>query len=179
MAGAGIQDRLPHRMSASVPNRPRRAPTATRRDIPYQRILLVFFLFSLPLVNPTVHGDGVGYYAFPRAVLIQHNLRFEEDWRHASKYFTAWRVQADEGLHPNQYTDTGHLENHFTVGPGMLWAPFLIFAHLLVLMWNAFGGHIARGWIFKAIPNSDGDRDSGLRFPGTLVFISAGQKICA
>lgn len=130
-------------MSASVPNRPGSAAAAARRDIPYQRILLVLFLFSLPLVNPTVHGDGVGYYAYARATLIQRNLHFEEDWRHANKYFTFWRVQADEELNPNQYTDTGHVENHFTVGPAMLWAPFLIFAHLLVLTWNAFGGHIA------------------------------------
>jgi hypothetical protein len=130
-------------MTAAVPNQTESAPATARRDIPYQRILLVFFLLSMPIVNPTVHGDGVGYYAYPRAILIQHNLRFEEDWRHANKYFTFWRVQADEGLNPNQYTSTGYVENHFTVGPGMLWAPFLIFAHLLVLIWNAFGGHIA------------------------------------
>jgi hypothetical protein len=75
--------------------------------------------------------------------LIQHNLRFEEDWRHANKYFTLSRIQPDEELNPNQYTATGHVENHFTVGPAMLWAPFLIFTHVVVLTWNAFGGHIA------------------------------------
>ncbi len=129
-------------MSASVSSRPGSAPAAARRDIPYQRILLVFFVLSLPLVNPEVHGDGVGYYAYARATLIQHNLRFEEDWRHANKYFSSSRLLADEELNPNQYTATGHVENHFTVGPGMLWAPFLIFAHLTVLAWNALGGHI-------------------------------------
>ena len=29
----------------------------------YTRILLILFLWTLPLVNPIVHGDGVGYYA--------------------------------------------------------------------------------------------------------------------
>ena len=130
-------------MSASVPNRPGSAPAATRRDVPYQRILLAFFVLSLPFLNPTVHGDGVGYYAYARATLIQHNLHFEEDWRHANKYFTSWRVQADDELHSNQYTDTGYVENHFTIGPAMLWAPFLICTHLLVLIWDAFGGHVA------------------------------------
>jgi hypothetical protein len=130
-------------MSAAIPNRPGDATATARRDIPYQRILLVFFLLSLSFVNPTVHGDGVGYYAYARATLIQHNLRFEEDWRHANKYFTSWRIQADEELNPNQYTGTGYVENHFTVGPAMLWAPFLIFAHLVVLTWNALGGHTA------------------------------------
>jgi hypothetical protein len=130
-------------MSAAIPNRSGDATAAAQRDIPYQRILLVLFLLSLPLVNPTVHGDGVGYYAYARATLIQHNLRFEEDWRHANKYFTSQRIQGDEELNPNQYTATGHVENHFTVGPAMLWVPFLIFAHVVVLAWNAFGGHIA------------------------------------
>ena len=129
-------------MNASIPNRPGSVAAATRREFPYQKFMLVFFLLSLPIVNPTVHGDGVGYYAYARAPLIQHNLRFEEDWRHANKYFSSSRLQPDEELKPNQYTPTGHVENHFTVGPAMLWAPFLIFAHLLVLTWDAFGGHI-------------------------------------
>ena len=43
----------------------------------YTRILLILFLCTLPLVNPIVHGDGVGYYAYVRAPLIQYNLRFE------------------------------------------------------------------------------------------------------
>jgi hypothetical protein len=47
----------------------------------FERILLLLFLLSLPLINPVVHGDGVGYYAYARAPLIQHNLHFEDDWR--------------------------------------------------------------------------------------------------
>ena len=90
-----------------------------------------------------VHGDGVGYYAYARAILIQHNLRFEEDWRHANKFFSAARLQADEQLRPELYTPTGHVDNHFTVGPAILWAPFLILTHLVVLLWNGVGGHIS------------------------------------
>ncbi len=130
-------------MRTAAPKRPGSEPAAARRNIPYQRILLVCFFLALPVVNPIVHGDGVGYYAYARAALIQHNLRFEEDWRHANKYFAISRLQGNEELKPNQYTVTGHVENHFTVGPAMLWAPFLIVAHDLVLTWNALGGHIA------------------------------------
>ena len=128
-------------MNAAIPNRLGTVPTTDRRAIPYQKILLVLFLLSLPAVNPTVHGDGVGYYAYARAPLIQHNLRFEEDWRHANSYFSSARVQPDDQLKANQYTDTGYVNNHFTVGPAMLWAPFLVFAHALVLLCNAFGAH--------------------------------------
>ncbi len=114
-----------------------------KREIPYIKILFVCFLLTLPIVNPTIHGDGVGYYAYARAILIQHNLRFEEDWRHANILFSAARIQTDEQLRPEQYTSTGHLDNHFTVGPAILWAPFLILAHLVVLLFNAVGGHIS------------------------------------
>ena len=130
-------------MSASIPNRSGSVTTFAKREIPYIKILFVCFLLTLPIVNPTVHGDGVGYYAYARAILIQHNLRFEEDWRHANKFFSAARIQADEQLRPEQYTPTGYVDNHFTVGPAILWAPFLILAHLAVLLFNAVGGHIS------------------------------------
>jgi hypothetical protein len=104
--------------------------------------LFVCFLLTLPIVNPTVHGDGVGYYAYARAILIQHNLRFEEDWRRANKFFSSARILAGEQLRPELYTPTGYVDNHFTVGPAILWAPFLILAHLGVLLFNAVGGHI-------------------------------------
>src|SRR6202040_3003058 len=39
-------------------------------------------------------------------------------------------------------TRTGHLDNHFTVGPAMLWAPFLLLAHGGVLLERAFGSQV-------------------------------------
>ena len=100
------------------------------------------FVFSLPLVNPIVHGDGVGYYAYARAALIQHNLHFEEDWRHANLNFSRSRTRADGQLLPEEYTEAGYVSNLFTVGPAILWFPFLLLAHLFVLTCNFLGGHI-------------------------------------
>jgi hypothetical protein len=107
------------------------------------RILIVIFVFSLPLVNPIVHGDGVGYYAFARAPLIQHNLRFEEDWRRANLNFAQTRTDPDGQLLPDEYADNGYVSNPFTVGPAILWFPFLLFAHVVVLFLNFLGKHIA------------------------------------
>src|SRR5262249_13798867 len=42
----------------------------------------------------------------------------------------------------DQYTSTGHLNNHFSVGPAMLWAPFLAVVHVAVLALNRMGAHI-------------------------------------
>ena len=49
----------------------------------YPRILLVLFLSTLPLVNPIVHGDGLGYYAYVRAPLMQQRLDFTQDYQYA------------------------------------------------------------------------------------------------
>ena len=99
-------------MSASIPSPSGGVTTVVRREIPYIKILFVCFVLTLPIVNPTVHGDGVGYYAYARAILIQHNLRFEEDWRNANRFFSAARIQAGDQLRPEQYTSTAHVDNH-------------------------------------------------------------------
>jgi len=60
----------------------------------YTRILLILFLCTLPLVNPIVHGDGVGYYAYARAPLIEQNLDSTEDYRYADpRAISAWMSQ--------------------------------------------------------------------------------------
>src|SRR5690349_24127083 len=108
----------------------------------YPRILSILFLCSLPLVNPIVHGDGVGYYAYARAPLIQHNLHFEQDWLHANLLFSKSRTLPNGQLSAAEYTETGYVSNLFSIGPALLWAPFLLAAHGIVLLCNALGAHI-------------------------------------
>ncbi len=105
-------------------------------------MLLLLFVCTLPLVNPWVRGDGVGYYAYLRALLIEHDLRFENDWRSANPTFVMDRVDQQGRIRADEYTSTGHLDNHFTVGPAILWAPFLVPVHLAVLALNGLGAHI-------------------------------------
>jgi len=107
------------------------------------RILLLLLLLSLPLVNPWVRGDGVGYYAFARALLIQRNLDFTADYQHANKSFREARLDADGKPKEMFRTSTAHLENHFTVGPAILWAPLLVCAHVAVIVARAFGAGVA------------------------------------
>src|SRR5229473_2503118 len=116
-------------------------PISQGRPVP--RPLLFLFLLSLVLLNPWVRGDGVGYYAFARAPLIEHSLNFEHDYIAANTSFREARL--DEHGQPKQIfrTRTGHLDNHFTVGPAMLWAPFLLLAHGGVLLARALGSQVA------------------------------------
>jgi hypothetical protein len=106
------------------------------------RVMLLLLLLSLPLLNPWVRGDGVGYYAFARALLIQHNLDFAPDYQHANQGFREAHVDASGEPKQEYRTATGHLENHFTIGPAMLWAPFLLLAHAGVLIARALGAHV-------------------------------------
>jgi len=107
-----------------------------------ERWLLLLFLLSLVLLNPWVRGDGVGYYAFVRAPLIEHRLDFQRDYTNANESFREARL--DEHGQPKQIfrTPTGHLDNHFTVGPAILWTPFLLIAHAGVLLARALGSGI-------------------------------------
>jgi hypothetical protein len=118
-------------------------PQSPERRLSFKRVLLLLFLLSLPLINPIVHGDGVGYYAYARAPLIQHSLHFEEDWRHANLNFAQSRTLPDGQLLPVEYTETGYVSNLFTIGPAILWFPLLLLAHLLVLFLNFLGVPLA------------------------------------
>ena len=108
----------------------------------YEKILVILFLFTLPLSNPWVRGDGVGYYAFARSMLIEHRLDFTKDWLAANTSFRMGRIDPEGHVASDQYTVTNHLDNHFSVGPAILWSPFLIVAHGGVLLYNRLGGHI-------------------------------------
>ena len=105
--------------------------------------MLLLFLFSLPLLNPWVRGDGVGYYAFARAPLINHNLDFTRDYQEANASFREGRLDENGQPRAEFRTRTGHLDNHFTVGPGILWSPFLLLAHAGVHVARALGSSVS------------------------------------
>lgn len=113
-----------------------------RRLSGYEKFMVVAFVVSLPLCNPWVRGDGIGYYAYARALLIDHNLRFEKDYLAGNPNFINSHVDSSGHINPKIYTVTGHLDNHFSIGPAILWAPFLITAHLCVLAARTFGASV-------------------------------------
>lgn len=108
----------------------------------YKRVLIGLFLITLPLSNPWVRGDGVGYYAYVRSLLIEGHLDFEKDWQHGNDSFTMNRVDRAGQVLASEYTSTGYIYNHWSPGPSMLWAPFLLLTHIVVLSCDRFGAHI-------------------------------------
>jgi hypothetical protein len=108
----------------------------------YVKWLCVLFLLTVPVVNPWVRGDGVGYYAYLRSVLIDHDLNFENDYLAGNQSFVMSRVDAQGHLLPSLYTRTGYVDNHFSVGPAILWAPVLGTVHLGVRLLDKLGARI-------------------------------------
>ena len=108
-----------------------------------EKLMCLLFLVTLPMINPWVRGDGVGYYAYARAILIQHNLDFRSDWEHANQSFRMVKLDDEGQVRPQEYTRTGYINNHFAMGSALLWMPFLIVAHVGVVLYNLAGGHVA------------------------------------
>jgi hypothetical protein len=118
------------------------SPDPPRGSRKAERLLALLFLLSLSFLNPWVRGDGVGYYAFARAPLIEHNLDFTKDYQHANESFRRPRLDENGLPKPEFRTPTGHLDNHFSVGPAILWSPFLLLAHAGVLLARALGSSV-------------------------------------
>ena len=118
-------------------------PTWTK----YEKILAVLFLLTVPLVRPWIHGDGRGYYAFARAILFQHNLDFESDWYHGYETYPQVNDPAFRALY---LTPNGHFWNHWTIGPAILWSPFLIGARIVMATVHWFrGAHVVEDGFSK------------------------------
>src|SRR5208283_2046139 len=79
------------------------------QQLRFERILLLVFVLTLPLVNPWVRGDGVGYYAYARAPLIEHDLDFTHDYQSANPSFRADHVDSAGLPRAEFHTPSGHL----------------------------------------------------------------------
>ena len=97
-------------------------------------LLLLVFVLSLPFVRPWLHGDGFGFYGFARTLLIQHDLNFEKDLRKG--YEANPDVMKESFREKYLVPSTGRFANHFTLGPAILWSPFLVPAHGFALLFD-------------------------------------------
>jgi hypothetical protein len=107
-----------------------------------EKALLLLFVLTLPFVHPHIRSDGIGYYAYARSLLIDHNLSFRGDWVDpAGAPFVITGFQDGRPIIDHS-TRTGHIANHFSIGPAILWAPFLVTAHAVVLILDHGGWSI-------------------------------------
>lgn len=96
------------------------------------------FAASLLFVNPYVRGDGNGYYAWLVSPALDGDVDFENQYRRADPVFQRLMFEPDGRAREDRKTPTGRLENQWSVGPALLWAPWFGAAHL--------GVRVARNW---------------------------------
>src|SRR5690606_7901633 len=94
------------------------------------RLLTACFVVSLVLVNPYLRGDGNGYYAWLRSPLIDGDVDFGNEYLHADPLFRSAFVDETGAPTPAMRTPTGKVENQWSIGPALLWAPAFGVAHL-------------------------------------------------
>lgn len=127
-------------------------------------ILIGIFIISLSILQPWVRGDGIHYYAYIRSLVIDGDLRFENEFKDAvefnkfsppvlrgiKEYKPTRSIGVAETLLP--LTKTGYTSNQAPVGAPLLWSPFFLLAHLLVIILNRVGiGIPADGYSFPYI----------------------------
>lgn len=94
---------------------------------------MLALLASVLVVNAHVRGDGNGYFAWLASAVVDHDLDFTNQYRHADPLFRNYVVDANGQARPEQLTQTKHLINQWAVGPAVLWSPWFMAAHAYVV----------------------------------------------
>lgn len=108
-------------------------------------LCVLFYVLTIPL--PRVDGmligsDGVGYYMYVRSLVIDHDLDF------ANEYARLYSNDLE-----TVKTPTGLTANQFAIGPGILWIPFFLVAHLTSWLLESLGVRVGLdgyGQIYQA-----------------------------
>ncbi len=106
------------------------------------RFLTALFLFTLPIINPHIRGDGVGYYAYVRSIVIDRDLNFENEYRHGNLAFRNRAFDENSNLKTWLKMPNNFVRNQWAVGSSILWSPFFLIAHFIVLCLNNLGSNI-------------------------------------
>lgn len=105
--------------------------------------LVLLFIVSLPAVTSRLYAsDEIEYFAYLRSLWFDHDLSFENEYRH----FYDRDIARAWGFHETfleQTTGTGLRPNFGTIGSALLWAPMYGVADLGVRVARAAGSSVA------------------------------------
>ena len=97
-------------------------------------IMLVALLISVLVFfrGIVADGDGIAYYAFPRSLIIDHDLNFENEFAYANEVVGI-------GMVPDRFPNTGVLRYPYTTGNAISQLPFAFLGHLFAILLNHLG----------------------------------------
>lgn len=111
----------------------------TRRELAG---LVALFLLTLPAVTPRLYSsDEVQYFSYLRSLWFDHDLSFENEYRHFYDRGIA-RTAGFEQTFLEPLTPAGRRVNFGTIGSAILWAPFYAVADAGVRLARAAGAEV-------------------------------------
>jgi hypothetical protein len=164
VSGDGNGDRAP------------RLPRLTRREA----ALAAALLCTLPLVNPYLRGEGHGTYAYVRSMVIDHDLRFDDEYRRGDAAFVSQSFRKADGQPwPPMEMPGGYLRNQWSVGPSLLWLPGFAQAHAVVLFLRELGRDVAADGYSLPYRLACALATAGYAFLGLFLAYRAASRLTA
>jgi hypothetical protein len=153
-----------------------RLPRLTRREA----LLAAALLATLPLVNPYLRGEGNGYYAYVRSLALDHDLRFDDEYRRGDAAFVAQAFRKADGQPwPPMVLPGGYLRNQWSVGPALLWLPSFAQAHVVVRFLRELGRDVAADGYSFPYRLACALATAGYAFLGLLLAYRAAARLTA
>ncbi|MHB1355744.1 MAG: hypothetical protein ACYCZF_07180 [Anaerolineae bacterium] len=109
---------------------------ATRTLVALFILSVVAFIASIAIPRADgmlIGSDGVGYYIYVRSIVIDRDIDFANEYA---------RLDPSKDLSKLQ-TPTGLTTNQFAIGPAILWLPFFLAGHLILLGLRTVGLPVA------------------------------------
>ncbi len=106
-------------------------------------LLALVFLVTLPLVTPKIRAsDEIEYFSYLPSLLFDHDLEFGNEYQyfyeHNPKSLELFRGTFLEKREP----ETGRHINFGPIGSALLWSPFYLLAHAIVVVARVFGAAV-------------------------------------
>lgn len=113
--------------------------TVSPGNRPYLVLVFIYVALVVLAFKPWVHGiDGAGYYSWLRSFVIQGDVDTYDEMKHfegvqrPDLQANVWHLKFDR-LHGS------NLANYYPLGSAILWSPFFMASHLMVVAANAAG----------------------------------------
>ena len=145
-----------------------------------EAVLAAALLATLPLVNPYLRGEGNGIYAYVRSLVLDRDLRFDNEYRRGDPAFVSQSFRkADAQPWPPMEMPGGYLRNQWSVGPSLLWLPAFLQAHAVAVWARALGWDVAADGYSLPYRLACALATAGYAFIGLLLACRAAQRFTA
>lgn len=139
--------------------------------------LVAAFALTLPAVTPRIYSsDEVQYFSYLRSLWFDHDVSFENEYRHFYE-----RGFADaEGFHETfleRETPAGRRINFATIGCALLWAPFYAVADAGARLARAFGSTVAIDGFSRPYVAAVAYGSAFYGFAAILLSIAAARRV--